>query len=149
MAENLKLENFSDREILHLLADLADNEGWVDVEALAIRVGLSRNGLSEAQMALHVRRCVTVRLAWIKKLSGCVERHPDKKVYAWRLTDLGREIVSAKLSKEVADKLGNIQDGATLLALSTLARRFTRSTPAGANLMRREWTHGTHRNRRG
>ena len=56
MAGNLKLENYSDREMLHLIHDLSDAEGWVDVEILAERVGLSSNGMSETQLAIHARR---------------------------------------------------------------------------------------------
>ncbi len=86
MAGNLKLENYSDREILHLINDLAGPEGWVDVETLAERVGLSPNGMSEAQLQIHARRCVTGRLSWMRRLSGCVERHEDKERLQWRLT---------------------------------------------------------------
>lgn len=147
MAGNLKLENYSDREMLHLLNDLASEEGWVDVEILAARVGLSPNGMSEAQLAIHARRCVSVRLAWIRKLSGCVERHPDKGSLLWRLTETGEAVVSAKLSQAIVQGLDQMGELNSLLALDALSRRYRRADVKAANLMRREWVYGTHRNR--
>lgn len=149
MAGNLKLENYSDREMLHLLNDLSGEEGWVDVEILAARVGLSPNGMSEEQLRLHANRCVSVRLSWIKKLSGCVERHPDKSRKSWRLTVSGHELVSARISQAVLTGLDQMGEFPALLALDALSRRYRRADVKAANLMRREWIYGTHRNRRG
>jgi hypothetical protein len=145
---NLKLENYSDREMLHLLNDLAGEDGWVDVEILAERVGLVANGMSEAQLAIHSRRCISGRLSWIRKLSGTVERHPDKSSLFWRLTVSGQEIVQARLSQALVTGLDQIADANSLLALDALSRRFRRADVKAANLMRREWMYGTHRNRR-
>jgi hypothetical protein len=149
MAGNLKLENYSDREMIHLLNDLAGEDGWVDVEILAARVGLSANGMSEAQLAIHANRCVSVRLAWIKKLSGCVERHPDKSRRSWRLTESGQELVRARISQAILSGLDQMGEFPSLLALDAISRRYRRADVKAANLMRREWVYGTHRNRRG
>lgn len=149
MAGNLKLENYSDREMLHLLNDLAGEDGWVDVEILAARVGLSADGMSEAQLALHARRCVSVRLSWIKKLSGTIERHPDKGSLLWRLTEAGQEVVHARLSQAIVQGIDQMGEMNSLLALDALSRRYRRADVKAANLMRREWVYGTHRNRRG
>jgi hypothetical protein len=149
MASNLKLESFSDRELLHLLDDLAGEDGWVDVEIMAARVGLSADGMSDEQLAFHARRCVSVRLAWIKRLSGCVERHPLKERLAWRLTASGQQVVNARISVTLVESLERIGEYSALLALGHLGRRYNRADASSANLMRREWTHGTHRKRRG
>jgi hypothetical protein len=148
MAGNLKLESFSDREILHLLNDLAGEEGWVDVETIATRVGLTADGMSEEQLLIHARRCVSVRLAWIKKLSGTVERHPNKGSLLWRLTDSGQMVVSARLSQAVTVGIEQMGEMNSLLALDALSRRYRRADVKAANLMRREWQYGTHRSRR-
>lgn len=149
MAGNLKLENYSDREILHIVADVADNDGWAEVEHIAERVGLSANGMSDMQLLIHAKRCVSVRLAWIRKLSGTVNRHIEPQKFQWCLTPLGIQVVTAKLPSVLEDRLNSVDEGTVLLSLDTLARRYTRSSGAAGNLMRREWTYGTHRNRRG
>lgn len=147
MAGDLKLESFSDREILHILNDLAGSGGWVEVEHVATRVGLTVDGMSDAQLALHSKRCVTVRLAWIKRLSGCVERNPDYPL-SWRLTEAGRQVVNVRLSKTVEHAMDEMSEYATLAALGNLGRRYQRAEMGPANLMRREFTHGIHPKRR-
>lgn len=147
-AANLKLENFSDREVLHLIDDLADKDGWALVEHVAERIGMRVSGMSDAQLVIHARRCVSIRLAWIRKLSGTVERSDDPKDLAWRLTPLGRQVVSAKLASAVDNALGQLNEANLLIALDTIGRRYNRADAGAANLMRREWAYGTHKNRR-
>jgi hypothetical protein len=157
MASNLKLENFSDRELLHILNDLSDGMGdWVDVEVMATRLGLQKNGMSDEQYALHARRCLSTRLGWIARLSGAVEREVAPGIKnremppRWRLTEVGTQVVTAKLSLDMSNRLeAALSDYATLIALEKLSRRFITANQGAANLMRREWTYGTHRKRRG
>lgn len=151
MPTNLKLENYSDRELIHILADLTplttDSDGWVDIATIAGRVGMSApTGMSDAQLEIHAKRCVTVRFSWIARLSACVERNKEKgKTGLWRLTEQGRALVTAKIAKDTETKLANIDEFQSLLALEALSRRYRRANPQGANLMRREWVYGTHR----
>lgn len=158
MASNLKLENFSDRELLHILNDVAKEypdveDGWVEVEVMAARLGLSKDGLSEEQFALHARRCLTGRLSWISRLSGTVEKEDVRGKTApprYRLTLVGKQVVSARLSADLTKRLQEgVTDYAALHALQALSRRFISADVGAANLMRREWIYGTHRKRRG
>lgn len=160
MANNLKLENFSDRELLHILNDVSKEypvteDGWVETEVMAARLGLTRNGLSEEQFAIHARRCLSTRLGWVARLSGTVEREDVRKIGRdvpprWRLTHEGHQVVNAKLSDSVLQRLQDgLTDYASLHALQALSRRFISADAGAANLMRREWLHGTHRKRRG
>ncbi len=144
---NLKLENFSDREMLHLLDDLAGDQGWVEIEHLAERVGISVAGMSDKQTLIHARRCVSIRLAWIKKLSGTVERHRDEPG-VWRLTATGQQVVSAKMQASVGNTLAKMEEAALLLAVDAVSRRYMNANANAANLLRREWAYGTHKNRR-
>lgn len=147
-AASLRLENYSDRELLHLIDNLADHEGWVLDEHLAERIGLRVSGMSDLELLIYTRRCVGIRLSWIKRLTGCVERHPDKKDYRWRLTDAGLAVVRAKLTSSLSNGLTQTDDANVLLALEVIGRRYTHAKPGSANLLRREWAYGTHKNRR-
>lgn len=151
MPTNLKLENYSDRELVHVLADLtpSNGDGWVDIEAIAGRVGMSPPaGLSEAQAIIHAKRCVTVRFSWIARLSSCVERNKEKgKTGLWRLTGEGKRLVRARITKTTENQLANIDSHEALLALDALGRRYRQSSRETANLMRREWVYGTHSKR--
>lgn len=146
-ASNLKLESYSDREILHLLDDLADNDGWALSEHIAQRIGLvAPPGMSDTQRELHARRCVGVRLGWIRRLSNTVEQSDDRK--AWRLTKFGQQIVSGKIAANVKNLLEQGSEASLLLALDVVGRRYTKAKPDAANLLRREFAYGTHKNRR-
>ncbi len=151
MATNMKLENFSDRELLHILNDLSEGTGdWVDPAVMATRVGLSRNGMSDEQFALHARRCLSGRLGWIARLSGTVEREPVKLMPRWRLTFFGQQVVKARLSESQTKVLEEgLSDPASLAAIAALSRRYITSNRETGNLLRREWSYGTHRKRRG
>ncbi len=153
MATNLKLENYSDRELLYLLNDLAsEDDNWVETTALADRIGLSRNGLDDEQFRLHAQRCVSVRLGWIARLSGAVEKDTERKApdpTRWRLTDVGNAVVKATISEDLSKRLlDGVTDFAALHALDMLSRRYRGANIGAANLMRREWIFGTHRKRR-
>jgi hypothetical protein len=153
MANNLKLENYSDRELLYILNDLSPTQGeWVETHTIAERIGLQRDGLSDEQYVLHAQRCVSVRFSWIARLSGCVEKDPDRKqgqAPRWRLTLVGKQVVNAKLSTATMERLEEgLSDYATLHALDALSRRYRATDSGVANLMRREWAYGIHRKRR-
>lgn len=147
MPTDLKLENYSDRELLHMLDDLSGEDGWVDLDVMAARIGIRVDGLSHEQTSLHARRCVAVRLSWIRRLTGCVERNPIKSARSWRLTVSGEEVTKAKIASNIEDALGSMGDFSTLQALDALSRRYRRADRGAANLMRREWLYGTHRRR--
>ena len=146
-AANLKLENYSDREVLHLMNDLADENGWVLIEHLAERIGIRVAGMSDAQLAIHARRCLGVRLGWIKRLSATVEQKGDEHG-VWRLTSLGQQVVKAKLNASIDNALGQMNEANLLNAIDVVSRRYIRANQNTANLLRREWQYGTHKNRR-
>jgi hypothetical protein len=147
VAADLKLASFSDRELLHLLADLGDQEGWVELDHLVVQLNLPLDGMTEAEHHKHVRRCIGIRFGWIRRLTMTVER--DKKPQGrWRLTVAGQEVVKARLTADFAAKLDGIGELTALPALEALTRRYMTAEPGAANLMRRQWQYGTHPNRR-
>lgn len=148
MASNLKLASFSDREILHMLADLAGTEGWVDADDLVNRVGIPTDADDGEELAKALRRSVGSRMAWIKKLSGCVERD-EKRPGVWRLTERGKAVIKANLPTELRARLEGLEELRGVDAVSVLARRYMGGSFEAANLMRREWSYGTHPMRRG
>lgn len=147
MATNLKLENFSDREILHIVNDHAVEDGYANVAEMAPSLGISRDGMSEREYRRHIHRCLGGRLGWIAKLTGTVERDPKRQNMRWRLTERGLAIVNNTVNRQLKESLVAVDDVNALAALDLIARRYQRTSYAGANLMRREWSYGTHKNR--
>lgn len=139
----IDIMSFSDREILHLVQDHT-HDGWADTQQMALSMGLSPNGMEKERFDKYVQRCLGIRLSWIRRLTGCVERDLNH-TKRWRLTDEGELVVRAQLSGAIAKGLEGMGDPATLLVLQRLGARYKSSQPGAANLMRREWQHGTGR----
>lgn len=144
MAQTLDIQAFSDREILHLVQDHMGPDGWAHTPEMVASMGLSPNGMDKAAFDRYMRRCLGIRLSWIRRLTGCVERnmqHPQQ----WRLTPDGELVVRAQLSAGIASGLERMGDAAALVALQRLSARYKATGATSANLMRREWQHGTGR----
>lgn len=147
---NLKLESFSDREILHIVDDLGGAKDWVPIDQIATRVGLVRGALSEEQYLIHARRCVSVRLSWIQRLSDTVVRNDSRpKIPEWMLSKLGIRVVTVDVPSAFTKQLEGMDQMAAVVALDSLSRRYQSAEYGAANLMRRQWAYGTHRLRRG
>lgn len=146
MASDLTLSSFSDRELMHMLNDLADNEGWVHLNAMVSRVGLTLD-VDGQEYINKVHRGLGVRFGWIKRLTDGVERH-EKLTGTWRLTERGHEVLDARLPSELAARLDGMDQLRTIDALNLLGRRYLTAGATTANLMRREWAYSTHAARR-
>lgn len=149
MATNLKLESFSDRELLHIVDDLGGAKDWVPIDQIAARVGLQRGILSEEQHLIHARRCVSVRLSWIKRLSDTLYRNDGRpKIPEWKLSEIGIRVVNVAVAPAFSKQLENMGEIAAVVALDSLSRRYNSADRGAANLMRRQWAYGTHPLRR-
>src|SRR5262245_10494621 len=93
---SLKLEDFSDPELLAALEDYADGDGLVSTHALA--EGLNLRTLK------HPVQSIAIRLSWLKRY-GIVYRDEEGR---WGLTPTGAGIVHAKLTAGQRRALGNV-----------------------------------------
>lgn len=131
---NLTLAEYSDRELLHVLSDVADNNGKATAEEIAEKLGMRNE---------HPTRCVGARLAWLKRY-GAVRRDDDGM---WSMTSIGERFAMGALSAAEARVLDQIGTDKLLPMMSAMTRRYRRMAPTGAHLVRREWVHGTHQGR--
>lgn len=146
MASDLTLASYSDRELLFMLGDLGDNEGWVENANLGAKLGLPRDGRSDSDYTAHVNRSIGVRMAWIKKLSGCVEYGRDKDDKGrWRLTERGRAVTTAKLTTAAITTLAALQADQNLLVMEGMGNLYRAVDVQSANLLRRQWAHSSGR----
>lgn len=138
--EHLRLEDFSDREFLLIVADITEaHDGWADSQEIADRLDLTK------------RRFASSRLSWLARW-GAVERehardeggnlrwHRDGKpmhTQRWRLTTTGWAIASGSLRKGTETALEKLGDDQMLLLTRWVARRQMGAT--AAKLVQREW----------
>lgn len=147
--ESLNIVDLSDREVLLMLRDVADADGW----AYAYDVG-ERLGIVEE----HRRRASANRLSWMTRF-GAVEREhlqdadgryryvnddPDRPKYGqrWRLTVIGEAIASGKLRAAQERAVEELGEAELVLITRLVAERARGATNAtAAKLVEREWKH--------
>lgn len=134
MPRSLRLADFSDEEVLALLVDLADNEGWVSSETYAESVQLPIQNVGS-------------RLSWLRRW-GVVERDARPGVPTrgfWRLTEMGEAVVQARFSKSQQNAFSSLSDPQLLRAMESLAGQYEAASFSVANLVRRRFLYSTYR----
>lgn len=132
MPRSLRLADFSDRELLALIVDLADSDlGGVSTAALAevIRPDVK-----------YPLTSVGIRLGYLKRL-GLLTR--DTVTRQWHLTMVGYQFTRGRLTAAQNRAIGALDDpGAAWVATEALSALLADAGPEQATLMRRQWTHG-------
>lgn len=153
---SLKLEEINDREILWIVADLADGpEEWVAAQDIARKIGIRRpkmyatsRQMTDAEFERYRNACVAARLSWLRRF-GAVEK--GEHTHEWRLTPLGHAVRTGELSPEQEQLLLDLDDTALVSLVGAVSTRYRGTNGAGhlRDLMRREWVYGTHKRRFG
>lgn len=126
MRSSLNLDAYSDRELVHLVADLGDENGWVTVKAFAKKVGVP---------ALH-EQCVSARFAWMRRY-GIMER-TFTGGRLWRLTEAGRSMAQAEVAPATLSAIHALKDAELAWGAHTLMGRFQAARDEYATVTRRE-----------
>jgi hypothetical protein len=132
---SLKLEDYSDVELLGLMRDLTDSDGLVTAAAIAESLGSAGKELQ------HASRNVSIRLSWLKRY-GVVDTDTmeveGRKVGAWRLTGEGEMLVTGKLAARQREQLEQMSEQNLLALARTFGTRFVRANGTAAKMMERE-----------
>lgn len=126
---SLRVVDYSDLEVLHVLDDNAGDDGFTDVIAIVEALDVSE-------------RSASARMAWMRKYET-VERDGNKA--RWRPTQLGDSILRGTLPSSMVSGLEGISEGS--LVLVTRALRERSGTGPMNVLLRREWRYQDWRNR--
>jgi len=130
--KSLALMEFSDRELLNVMLDVEDENGYVTTEQLMETIGLDHK---------HARSCVGIRLSWMRRY-GVVDRHEKK---GWTLTPIGRRIALGALTDEEKKVLRDLTSEQLMEATRVLTGRYQRVGATASTMMRRAWQNGTGR----
>lgn len=149
--ESLTIEDFSDREFLLVMADVADADGWSDSDHVKDRLGMPS------------RRHAAIRLSWLARF-GAVEREHERDeagnlrwtkdgkpmhTQRWRMTPTGEALAAGTLGKRQADSLDKLDETQMLLVTRWLTDRARHANPTVTKLVAREWRYGTSALRNG
>jgi hypothetical protein len=141
--ENLRIESYSDREFLLVIADHAKEDGWAESLDVAQALGFED------------RRFAAQRFRWLA-IYGAVEREHERDeggnlryyrdgrvryTQRWRLTALGQAVAYGRLRKGDENALNKLGEGQLMLVTRWLSERST-GDAGMAKLVQREWRYG-------
>lgn len=146
---SLRIDDYSDREFLLVVADHADADGWADSLAISKTFGWED------------RRKAAPRFTWLARYgalereherdeAGNIRYHKDGRIrhtQRWRLTELGEAVAYGKLRKGDESALARLGDDQLPLVTRWLSEH-SRGDTGMAKLVQREWRYG-HARRNG
>jgi hypothetical protein len=141
--ERLTIDDYSDREFLLVLVDVADGDGWATSLDIADRLDLAHKAIASSRLS-WLRRWGAVEREHERDEAGNLRYHRDGRAMhtqRWRLTDAGRALAVGSLKKGQESTLAKIGDEQLLVVTRWLSER-TRSTGVSAKLAQREWRYG-------
>jgi hypothetical protein len=131
---SLRLDEFSDRELLALMIDLRDERGIVTSYQIADSLDPD---------AKHPTQCVGIRLGWLRRWQIV-----DRVDGGWKLTRKGEKIAAGELQAEQLQAIESLSAEQGLDAALALGQLYQRIGYSEAVMLRRGWQHAAARRRR-
>ena len=143
---SMTLLAISDAEILGMIDDLADENGWTTTMALRIQLGED----PWIPSAGEHRSGVGMRVAWLRRY-GWLEKGERTRIdsdddrgwrwsQSWRLTAMGVALLdNPELSKSVEKALDGLNPAQRLRMVRELGEAGLSSAPEIHNALRRQW----------
>jgi hypothetical protein len=130
---DLTLWGISDSELLAIVDDLADENGWTHTVDVRLQLG-ERPEESDQR----TRSGVGPRLSWLKRY-GWLEQHVDDRKQ-WRLTAIGHALVdNPELSRSVETALAKLNPAQRLQLTRELAETASNAPDEIRTAQRRQW----------
>lgn len=133
----LRLEEFSDPELLAALVEHSDERGQISSLELADSLGLS--GLK------HPRQNVAIRLSWLKRY-GVLYR--DDKTHKWGLTPIGETLVNGNLRAAERRLLESLDQDKLYAVVREVSRSMLDAHDEAATMAARQWRYGLAQRKR-
>lgn len=150
---DMTLYGIADGELLAVVNDLADENGWTTT--MAVRIQLGEDPWIKMTEAEH-RSGVGIRLAWLKRY-GWLETGEREKVdsedergwrwsQSWRLTAMGHALLDhPDLSLSVEKALEKLNPAQRLRLTRELGEFGSGAVPEIRSALRRQWTRSLGR----
>lgn len=128
----LRLQDYSDRELIMLVEDLLTKRGdWPTSEDIAKAIGISSN---------HGIQCVSARMSALSRMDVFHNTAMNGQLAKWEITDYARVfILSDESRKRASGIIDETDDEDLLVVLHELGKRTHKINRAGRHLLRREF----------
>jgi hypothetical protein len=139
---DVTIYGISDPEVLGIVDDLADENGWATTYGVRLQLG--------EDVDSHERTGVGIRLAWLKRY-GWLESGEREKVdsndprgwrwsQSWRLTAVGHALLDdPELNKTVENALAKLNPAQRLRVTREMAASAHAGAPEIRTALRRQW----------
>jgi hypothetical protein len=123
------LFGLDDTELLGVVDDLADENGWTSTYAIRLQLGENPEAVRHSGIG--------VRLGWMKRY-GWLERSPETG--EWRLTAMGHAILdNPALSKSIESALGKLNPAQRLRLAREIGEAGSHGPAEVKAALRRQW----------
>lgn len=144
---DVRNDTITDREILYILTDVSDDEGYATTEEVAEQIGLNTS------KAKNPNSNVGVRLGYMRRIGllvreRVVETDPEvgrKHFWAWKLTQAGEDFRNGRLSNPQRAVVESLKEAQLPDLSAAFAQAYSRSSVVGRHVSRRELFHGLHK----
>lgn len=146
--EHLTIDDYSDREFLLVLADVADGDGWATSADMADRLDVAHKAVASSRLS-WLKRWGAVEKEHERDEHGALRYHVDGKpryTQRWRLTPAGAALANGSIKKGQQSTLDRIDDTQLLVVTRWLTQR-TREAGVSTKLAQREWRYGHSKQR--
>lgn len=135
--------DFTDRELLEICAECADDQGLINAADVAVVLGIE-----DPTGFRTPAGTVSGRMSWMRRY-GFVDRIEPKTLGLrlkdgprWIITPIGRELISGKLTAVLQRGLENASPGQELLIMRGLAQKgIVNADDSVSAAIRREYMH--------
>ena len=128
------LYDYRDLDLMLKIADVGDDEGWIETRQLAESLGVPDDEKSNG---------VGVRLAWMRKF-GMLERDDERKL--WRLSRGGERVADARVRAAAVKQIDSVPEEALIDVMAHVTARYRLGDQMMATMLRREFRYGTSPN---
>jgi len=141
-AEHITIADYSDRELLAIMFDLAGT-GAVSSRELAVRLFAIPDIEDNTAQIKHAVKCAGVRLSWMKRY-GLVEKGEEKG--EWQISVAGDALRRSKLRASVSTNIA--QTDAALDLANAVGEKLVKAGRVEGRAMQRELTFQINRRKR-
>jgi hypothetical protein len=138
-AIDLTIWGISDSELLAIVDDLADENGWTRGYDVRLQLG-ERPEERGRRSGVGPRLSWMVRYGWLEKGEPIKDETTGAKVAVWRLTAMGHALLDhPDLSRAVENALGKLNPAQRLVLTRELAETGSGSADEIRAALRRQW----------
>lgn len=127
----------SDREVLQILSEAADEDGYAQSAAVASVYWPRAMSKADSADAIRATQAVARRLSHMARELRIVAKEKKKTGLArWKITDEGYALLSGRLRAAVEKGLADIDASGAVLAMTTLSMHAKTRSPTGQMVTR-------------